>query len=138
MDFFERQEKARRNTKRLVVYFAAGVALLILTIYLAAALIFSGVGSRKRRSYDGQFQPQPVLTLWHPQLFLGVALGTLAVIVIGSLSKTAELAQGGSVVAEMLGGQLVNSNTNDPEERKLLNVVEEMVASTCHLWYPLW
>ena len=130
MDFFERQEKARRNTKRLVVYFVAGVALLIVTIYLAAALIFSGVGSRKRHRYDDQFQPQTVFTLWHPQLFFGVALGTLAVIVIGSLSKTAELAQGGSVVAEMLGGKLVNSNTSDPEERKLLNVVEEMAIAS--------
>ncbi len=132
MDFFERQEKARRNTKRLVVYFVAGVALLIATIYLAAALIFSGVGSRQRPryGYDQAFQPQPAFTLWHPQLFLGVALGTLAVIAIGSISKTAELAQGGSVVAEMLGGRLVNSNTNDPEERKLLNVVEEMAIAS--------
>ena len=28
MDFFDRQEQARRNTKLLVVYFAAGVAML--------------------------------------------------------------------------------------------------------------
>jgi hypothetical protein len=34
MDFFERQEKAHRNTKLLVVYFVTGVALLI---YLVAA-----------------------------------------------------------------------------------------------------
>ncbi len=31
MDFFERQDKSRRNPKRLVAYFVAGVALLILT-----------------------------------------------------------------------------------------------------------
>ncbi len=130
MDFFERQETARRNTKRLVVYFAVGVALLILTIYIATALIFTGVGSRRRHSYGYDTQPQTALTWWHPQLFLGVVVGTLVVIVIGSVSKSAELARGGSVVAEMLGGQLVNSNTNDPEERKLLNVVEEMAIAS--------
>ena len=40
------------------------------------------------------------------------------------------LAQGGSVVAEMMGGRLINPNTNDPDERKLLNVVEEMAIAS--------
>ena len=34
MDFFEREEKAHYNTKLLGVYFVAGVAVFILTIYL--------------------------------------------------------------------------------------------------------
>src|ERR1017187_8640831 len=36
------------------------------------------------------------------------------------------LSGGGSVVAESLGGRLVNSNSANPDERKLLNIVEEM------------
>jgi Zn-dependent protease with chaperone function len=68
--------------------------------------------------------------LWRPKLFLGVAAGMLAVVSIGSISKTAQLAQGGSAVAEMLGGRLVNSNASDPDERKLLNVVEEMALAS--------
>ena len=35
MDFFERQDQARRNTKLLVVYFILGVATLILAVYAA-------------------------------------------------------------------------------------------------------
>ena len=58
--------------------------------------------------------------------FLGVTVGTLAVIFIGSAYKTNELAGGGSAVATLMGGRLVNPNTTDPDERKLLNVVEEM------------
>ena len=41
MDFFDRQEKARQNTKLLVVYFVAGVAMLILVIYLVVATVFT-------------------------------------------------------------------------------------------------
>ncbi|MCU0771030.1 MAG: M48 family metallopeptidase [Verrucomicrobia bacterium] len=112
MDFFDRQDKARRNTAKLVVYFALAVVFLILTIYAVFMLIFS-------RTHP-----------WNPELLLWVSLGTLAVIVIGSLTKTAELGRGGSAVAEMLGGQLLNPNTTDPDERKLLNVVEEMALAS--------
>jgi Zn-dependent protease with chaperone function len=132
MDFFERQEKAHRNTKLLVVYFLTGVVLLIVTSYLALALIFAGVGQKYHRlSYDenGNFI-ETRTSLWNPKLLLGVAIGTLAVIAIGSASKTAELSSGGSAVAEMLGGRLVNQNTTDPDERKLLNVVEEMAIAS--------
>src|SRR5204863_3999046 len=55
-----------------------------------------------------------------------VTIGTLAVILIGSVFKTLQLARGGSAVAELLDGRLINSNTSDADERKLLNVVEEM------------
>jgi Zn-dependent protease with chaperone function len=136
MDFFERQEKARRNTKLLVVYFVTGVALLILVVYLVAVTIFTttGLHQRNRRhhynySYDTQLQATPH-PLWNPKLFLGVAVGTLAVIGIGSAFKTMELSQGGSAVSSMMGGRLVNPNSTDLDERKLLNVVEEMALAS--------
>ena len=47
-------------------------------------------------------------------------------ILTGSAFKTLQLASGGSAVAELLGGRLIDSNTSDADERKLLNVVEEM------------
>ena len=126
MDFFERQAHAHRKTKWLVVYFVCGVALLILAMYVAAALLFTGVSASQHRRYA----EQPSVTLWDPTLFIGVAVGTLAVIGIGSAFKTLELAQGGRVVAKSLGGRLVIPNTTDPDERKLLNVVEEMAIAS--------
>ena len=125
MDFFERQDQARRNTKLLVVYFVLGVAMLILAVYAATLAIFTGVASRHHHVYDDQVQ----LVLWNPQLFFGAAIGTLAVIALGSGFKTLELAQGGSTVATMLGGRLVDPATSDPDERKLRNVVEEMAIA---------
>src|SRR5436190_14483073 len=129
MDFFERQERAHHNTRLLVLYFTGGVVLLIVTIYVAVMLIFAGVNSRKSQRYR-YYEDQPIsVSLWNPKVFFGVTIGTLAVIVLGSLFKTAELSQGGSVVATNLGGRLVNPNTIDPDERKLLNVVEEMAIA---------
>ncbi len=130
MDFFARQDKAHRNTKWLVLYFTAGVAALVLTVYFACLLIFTGFGLHHRHSYYSYtLEKQQEITLWNPRLFLGVAVGTLGVIGVGSICKTIELSQGGSAVATMLGGQLVNPHTTDPDERKLLNVVEEMAIA---------
>jgi Zn-dependent protease with chaperone function len=69
-------------------------------------------------------------TLWHSDLFFYSAMGTLAVIVFGSLYQISALSAGGSAVAESLGGRLVNPGSADPQERKLLNVVEEMAIAS--------
>ena len=74
MDFFERQTQARRHTKRLVVYFVIAVAFLIVAVYLAATLVFAGVSAKTGHGVPG---------IWHPQLFLGAAIGTLAVVFLG-------------------------------------------------------
>ena len=124
MDFFTQQDKTRRKTKLLVFYFAVAVAALIVAVYFVSLVIFSGAQAHYHR-YGGQ----PQLALWNPQLFLGVAGGVLAVILIGSSYKTMALASGGSAVSEMMGGRLVKPNTTDPDERKLLNVVEEMAIA---------
>ena len=129
MDFFDRQDRARRNTKLLIAYFVAGVASLILALYVAAVFVFSGVSSRHPRYTPRYYNDQPQVGWWNPRLFGGVALGTLAVIAMGSIFKTLELAQGGSVVANTLGGRLVIPASADPDERRLLNVVEEMALA---------
>lgn len=116
MDFFAQQERARRNTKWLIGYFVLAVVAMITAIYLACAAILPALALEERR---------PV-ALWNPPLFAGVAGGVSLVILIGSLIRIAELARGGSAVAQALGGRPLNPQTRDPDERKLLNVVEEM------------
>lgn len=124
MDFFEHQDKARKNTKVLVVYFVIAVACIIASVYIASLLIFYGASAKQQPGV-----PPPELVLWDPKLFLYVVLGTLGVVIIGSLYKTAALAKGGSAVAEALGGRLVNPNTTHPDERKLRNLIEEMAIA---------
>jgi Zn-dependent protease with chaperone function len=125
MDFFAQQDRTRRKTKLLVFYFILAVAAIILACYFAGLIVLNAAQSHHHH-YDEQSQ----LVLWDPKLFLGVTVGVLAVILIGSGYKTMALASGGSAVSEMMGGRLVNPNTNDPDERKLLNVVEEMAIAS--------
>jgi Zn-dependent protease with chaperone function len=128
MDFFEQQARAHRRTKWLVVYFAAAVAGLITAVYFISLVIFAGVQAKQHHSYDNSMPVQFVL--WDPKIFFGATVGVLAVIFLGSAYKTNELSAGGSAVATLMGGRLVNQNTTDANERKLLNVVEEMAIAS--------
>jgi Zn-dependent protease with chaperone function len=58
------------------------------------------------------------------------SLAAIGLIVVGSLYKTAQMAGGGTVVAERLGGRRIYPNTIDPVERRILNVVEEMALAS--------
>jgi Zn-dependent protease with chaperone function len=128
MDFFARQDQARKKTKLLVFYFVVAVVLIVALNYFIAVLALTG--ARQHRSYEDRYEPAPPIVLWDPQIFLGSTLITLAIVSIGSIFKISQLAGGGSVVAESMGGRLVNSNTTNPDERKLLNVVEEMAIAS--------
>jgi len=125
MDFFARQDQARRKTKWLVLYFALAVVSIIVMIYGAVLLAASLAATRHHAYADSA-----ALTLWHPELFCAVSVGAVLVIFLGSTYKTMALAGGGSAVAESLGGRPVAANTADPDERKLLNVVEEMAIAS--------
>src|ERR1035437_5821064 len=126
MNFFEHQERARRRTTLLLFYYALAVALIIGTIYL----VVGGVLRSYAPGEDyGPGNPPPLIA-WDPLLFAWVAGGTLLVVLLGSAFKIAPLAGGGSVVAENLGGTLVNMDTADLAERRLLNVVEEIALAS--------
>ena len=124
MNFFEIQEKARRNTTWLIfLFFCAVVILIALTeLLLLFVYAFSETGELIF-SYDQ-------LSLYFSwEVFLAVAAGILLLIFFGSLSKSYSLSAGGPAVAEMLGGQLVPHDTTNGEERRLLNIVEEMAIA---------
>lgn len=115
MDFFKDQERARTNSKLLLALFVAAVCLIIAAIYLLFVSIFAHNN----------------LNYWHPQLFFGVTAGTLLLVTSGSLYKISQLnAGGGSAVAEAMGGRLVQRDTDDLLERRLLNVVDEMAIAS--------
>jgi Zn-dependent protease with chaperone function len=116
-DFFARQDDARRQSGRLVVLFALAVAGVALAVYLVALLAGSwAAGSR--------------FALWQPRLFAWTTSGTLLFVAAASLWKMQELASGGAAVARALGGKLVPPQTQDPQERTLRNVVEEMAIAS--------
>ncbi|NIP14276.1 MAG: M48 family metalloprotease, partial [Pseudomonadales bacterium] len=59
-----------------------------------------------------------------------VTAAVVAVVGIAGLYKYLVIRDGGKTIAEALGGRRINSNTTDPAERRLLNVVEEMAIAS--------
>ncbi len=123
-DFFRQQDRARRNTGRLVVLFALAVLGVVVSVLVFTATLMAFFN---RDSETGAMD----WTAAADTRTLALALaGTLAVVVGGSLVRIAELRAGGRLIAEELGGRLLNPNTSEPAERRLLNVVEEMAIAS--------
>ncbi|MBL9214134.1 MAG: M48 family metallopeptidase [Opitutaceae bacterium] len=135
MDFFEAQERARRRTKWLVLLFALAVVGTTLAGYFAAIVATRQLPATARERAAYSAYPRPAARpgwahWWDPRLFLYVAGGTVAVVALASLFKWSQLRRGGSAVAELVGGRAVNPKTTDLNERRLLNVVEEMAIAS--------
>ena len=122
MDFFQHQDRARRNSVFLIVYFLLTVVCIVAAVYFT----FAGI-----LSYLSQTTEHPHAVLeWNPLLLLSVTGGVLLLIATGSIYKIWMLGSGGEHVAVSLGGVKVPANTRALEERILLNVVEEMALAS--------
>jgi len=135
MDFFEHQDRARRRSGRLVALFVAAVVCIIVALYLivTAVLPFTGLAtasSGAQAAAAGSGADAYQWNWWRWDVFAVVAGAVILIVLIGSAYKILALRGGGSVVAESLGGRLVGRDTSDPDERKLLNVVDEMAIAS--------
>jgi Zn-dependent protease with chaperone function len=128
MDFFDRQEHARRRTGVLVLLFLAAVVCIIGAIYGIAATGWQMYVESQPRPRMAE-APPPV-PWWNPGLFAAVAGGVLLIVGAGTAYKIHLLSGGGPAVARMLGGRPIAPNSKDPRERRLLNVVEEMAVAS--------
>ena len=124
MNFFESQDRARKNTLQLVFLFTLAVITLIIMANLLVMVVFGYINSEQIQSAEMLLQQMD----W--QTFASVSAGVGVVILVGSLYKIMALSAGGKVVAESLGGQLIPQNTDDLKQRKLLNIVEEMAIAS--------
>ena len=133
MDFFARQDHARKLTNRLVWMFAFAVIATVVAVNL---LTYAGVewyltesGARGTRRLSVEAEPGqrvgPWITDLHLKAQLAATLLTLGIIGLGSLFKTAQLRGGGPTVAVSLGGRPAQPE-RDLREKQLVNVVEEM------------
>lgn len=120
MNFFEKQDHARRQTKILVLLFALAVLAIVVAVNCAMALIFIyAQGASLSGVHD------------YPRGFFATnTLITLILIGGGTLLEMFNLRNGGDAVARMAGGRMVEPNTRDTLERRLLNVVEEMALAS--------
>lgn len=125
MDFFAQQDIARRNTRLLAALFVVAVFLLILltNAALAAFLYFNqdyNIYSGSREGVDG------FLSYFSFARFGSVGGGVSAIVGLVVLVNWIRLSTGGKTVAERLGGTRILPQTRNADERRCLNVVEEM------------
>ena len=115
-NFAEHQSQARRQTRTLIWLFAVAVAAVAVSLYGLVGVFTLPVDPAHPGSR----------IWWDGKTAFIAACAALGTIGLGALLKHAALSSGGRAVAESVGGKLVTSDTRDPDERKLLNVVEEM------------
>src|SRR5688500_5614826 len=114
MDFFARQEAARRTTRWLLVAFLVSVALVVIAIDAVVVVV---VGAAQPGT-----SPAGAVAL--------TSVVVLAIICGASLFKTLSLRAGGGVVARSLGGTRIERSTGDIALKRLHNVVEEMAIAS--------
>lgn len=121
-NFFTQQDLARRNTRILVVLFTLAVLLLLMLTNVIALISLGFV--------DPAFLSSPLHWRTLPWDLVGwVSVTVLAAVTIAVLFKWQQLKAGGKAVAESLGGIRLLPDSQDPLQRRLLNVVEEMALA---------
>ncbi|QDS91871.1 hypothetical protein FF011L_06070 [Roseimaritima multifibrata] len=127
MDFFEHQDRARRNSKKLTFLFILAVIGVVLSVYVLLGLAVTGYNV-KMADQDKNIDLIALLTNW--QILLTVGGGTLLLVGGASAYRISSLQGGGQVVASSLGGRPLQQSTTDRDERRVLNVVEEMAIAS--------
>ena len=117
MNFFERQDQARRHSKRLILLFALAVLAIVLAVNFIVLLVGGGFS-------------ESTLPGARWAAVVAVTVGTLAVIGIASMFRIASLRTGGAAVAQQMGGTPVPEDTHDVHYRRLRNVVEEIAIAS--------
>lgn len=124
MNFFQHQDRARRQTRRLVIAFVLAVIAIVIAIN---ALVLFSIGMLDQGGARVQ-EPFEWMRVW--PVAAATSVITVLVIVIASAWRTVQLRGGGARVAAELGGVPVDGSSTDPLRRRLLNVVEEMAIAS--------
>lgn len=139
MNFYRAQDQARKQSRLLVVLFvlAASTLVFITNICVALFVLYSNPEFSLSAHSDPSLNTHNVFD-WFKQLAivlgweksLWTTLLVFGVILMAMGFKWLSLRQGGRVVAESLGGTLIQPSSKNTLERRLLNVVEEIALAS--------
>ena len=134
MNFFEHQAAAKKKTGLLVLLMGAAIiSLVLITTLLVGGMMYffqnHATSVHAANAYQTSFVNH-IIQLVQTPTFAYIGIGVSSVVLIGSLFKWLQLGRGGRYVAEALGGRLLNHNTQDLDEKRVLNVVEEMAIAS--------
>ncbi len=131
MNFFEHQDRARRNTKQLILLLILAIfSLVAITTLLFAAFLYFVQEHKSTHQLESLGVWQGISQMLSPEAFIWITLAVSSVVVLGSLFRLVQLRAGGKAIAEAMGGRLLSGNTRDADERKILNIVEEMAIAS--------
>lgn len=120
MNFFEHQAQAHKESKKLLFLFALAVIAIVLAVNFTLALLWIWMKG----------QPLAGAHLYPRFFFLTNTGVVLLFIGGGTLFEMSRLKDGGDAVARMAGGRLVSPDSRELQERRLLNIVEEMALAS--------
>ncbi len=128
MNFFDHQDKARRQSRWIMACFIAVALLIVLAVNFVVVFFAAAQVPSELMMSEGFLSS----SFWqqHAGLLLGSSLATSSVIGVASLGKIASLRSGGGKVARDMGGAIVTPDTRDPLRRRLYNVVEEIAIAS--------
>lgn len=121
-DFFERQAAARRSTLWLRIAFA----LAFITMIAAVSLVTILATTMAMRVSPVQAASA---LLRNPEAYLRFTFFIALIMLAVAAVRAWKLRGGGGALAEALGGRRIPARSNDPDERRLMNVVEEMALA---------
>lgn len=124
MNFFEEQHRARRHTALMAVGFVLAVAAILLSVNVVGGYIYLFAAGAP------VWPGLRALALVPHSAYWVTTAAVLGVVAWGTATRMYELSGGGVAVAEMVGAQRIRRDAQDPTERRLLNVVEEMALAS--------
>lgn len=128
MNFFQYQEKAKKNTAFLVFYFIIAIFLIILALVAVAvaAIIYTYPVPYMDHQVTGATWNYGAITDLTLKCTWYVAPIIIFIIFLGSLLRMLQLRKGGISVAEMVNAEPIHPETNDFLEKRFIHIVEEM------------
>jgi len=132
MNFFEHQEKARKQSRWIIAAFIGVTLLIVLVIDVLVLLVMGSqglLGANPNGTPNINIFTRDVW-LENSKIMIISSLIIGGIITISSLGKIVSLRRGGGKVAQNLGGMIVPPDTKDPLRRRLYNVVEEIALAS--------
>lgn len=117
-DFRTQQERTRRSSALLVLFFVVLVVAISLAVGLLLALF---IGT------DEVYAPEEIV--FEPSVVIGGTVFAAVAIIGVALVRIISFAGDGARVARALGAEEVTADTQNPFKKRYLNVVEEMAIA---------
>ena len=121
---------ARARNNSFLIMALGLVQLLMMLWFLSGLLGFLPEAFDTSESLVPGSELVKAFLLWDNPLIFCFSLLVGVAIVLASRYKIRQIAgQGGTLIAEQLGGRMILRDTSDPAERRLLNVIDEMAVA---------